>query len=77
MEFVRAEGDQPFFEEDEEIANSYLVWGEVAIHYADLYGKVGRQKDMTSFLLSIGKCIIGKGHVLSGRPGLCYGLLYV
>ncbi len=55
MEFTRSEADAAFFDEDEEIANSYLVWGEVAIHYADLYGRVGRQKDMTSFLLSIGK----------------------
>ena len=57
MEFVRSEEDSPFFDEDEEIVNSYLVWGEVAMHYADLYGKVERQKDLTSFLLSIVKSI--------------------
>ena len=54
MEFIRNEDDAQFHEEDEEIVNSYLVWGEVAIHYADLYGKVGRQKDLSGFLLSIG-----------------------
>ncbi len=27
MEFVRSEEDSQFFEEDEEIVNSYLVWG--------------------------------------------------
>ena len=39
------------------LVNSYLVWGEVAIHYADLYGKVGRQKDLSGFLLNIVRSI--------------------
>ena len=34
-----------------------MVWGEVAIYYADLYGKVGRQKDLSGFLLSIVRSI--------------------
>jgi cAMP and cAMP-inhibited cGMP 3',5'-cyclic phosphodiesterase 10 len=57
MEFMRTESDSPFYDEDEEIVNSYLVWGEVAIHYAEIYGRVGRQKDMSGFLLSIVKSI--------------------
>ncbi|HIE82686.1 MAG TPA: hypothetical protein EYQ00_02050 [Dehalococcoidia bacterium] len=57
MEFTRTEADSPFFDEDEEIANSYLVWGELATHYATLYGNVGRQKDMSGFLLSIVRSI--------------------
>ena len=57
MEFMRSENDAPFYDEDEEIVNSYLVWGEVAVHYAELYGRVQRQKDLTSFLLSIVKSI--------------------
>lgn len=57
MEFMRTESDSPFHEEDEEIANSYLVWGEVAIHYADLYSRVGRQKDLSGFLLSVVRSI--------------------
>ena len=54
---MRTESDSPFHEEDEEIANSYLVWGEVAIHYADLYSRVGRQKDLSGFLLSVVRSI--------------------
>lgn len=57
MEFLRSEEDSQFFEEDEEIVNSYLVWGEVAIHYAQLYGKVEKQKDLSAFLLNIVKSI--------------------
>ena len=44
MEFLRNENDSPFYDEDEEIVNSYLVWGEVTIHYAEIYGKVERHK---------------------------------
>ena len=57
MEFVRSENDSQFFDEDEEIVNSYLVWGEVALHYADLYGRVERQKDLSAFLLNVVKSI--------------------
>jgi hypothetical protein len=53
MEFYREGVDAPFHEEDEEVANSYLVWGEVAIHYADLYGTVRQQKDLNGFLLNL------------------------
>ena len=53
MEFLREGLDAPFHDEDEEIVNSYLVWGEVAIHYADLYASVKRQKDLGGFLLNI------------------------
>ena len=57
LEFYRAENDSEFHAEDEEIANSYLVWGEVAIHYADNYGKVESQKDLSAFLLNIVRSI--------------------
>jgi cAMP and cAMP-inhibited cGMP 3',5'-cyclic phosphodiesterase 10 len=53
MEFLREGLEAPFHDEDEEIVNSYLVWGEVAIHYADLYASVKRQKDLGGFLLNI------------------------
>ncbi len=53
LELLRAEAH--FQEEDEEIVNSYLVWGEVALHYADLYECVNRQKDLSGFLLTIVK----------------------
>ncbi|CAG2169464.1 unnamed protein product [Oppiella nova] len=35
LELYRKKGSPYFFEEDEEIANSYLVWGGVALHYAE------------------------------------------
>ena len=57
MEFMRNEDDSPFFDEDEEIVNSYLVWGEVTIHYAEIYGKVERHKNLTSFLLNVVRSI--------------------
>ena len=57
FEFYRSENDTEFQAEDEEIANSYLVWGEVAIHYAESYGKVETQKDLSAFLLNIVRSI--------------------
>ena len=45
----------PFREEDEEIADSYSTWGEVALHYSDLYYKIGRQRNLSGFLLDVVK----------------------
>ena len=45
----------PFKEEDEEIADSYSTWGEVALHYSDLHYKIGRQKNLSGFLLDVVK----------------------
>ena len=42
-----------FNEEDEEIADSYSVWGEVASHYADLYSRIERQRNLSGFLLNV------------------------
>ena len=42
-----------FNEEDEEIADSYSVWGEVALHYADLYSRIERQRNLSGFLLNV------------------------
>ena len=44
-----------FNEEDEEIADSYSVWGEVALHYADLYSRIERQRNLSGFLLNVVK----------------------
>ena len=57
LEFYRAESDPAFHAEDEEIVNSYLVWGEVALHYAESYGKVEIQKNLSAFLLNIVRSI--------------------
>ena len=45
----------PFREEDEEIADSYSTWGEVALHYSDLHYKNGRQRNLSGFLLDVVK----------------------
>ena len=44
-----------FNEEDEEIADSYSAWGEVALHYSDLCYRIGRQKNLSGFLLDVVK----------------------
>lgn len=57
MEFIRNKDSSlgSFYEEDEEIADSYTVWGEGALHYADLYFSVERQKGLGAFLLTVVK----------------------
>ena len=62
LEFVRNANDGnksqgPFKEEDEEITDSYSSWGEVALHYADLYHKIERQKNLSGFLLDVVKYV--------------------
>ncbi|GAB6030907.1 hypothetical protein CHUAL_007736 [Chamberlinius hualienensis] len=46
-----------FHEEDEEIVNSYLVWGGIALHYAEMYYNMMRQKKLNDFLLNVVKSI--------------------
>lgn len=47
----------PFHEEDEEIASSYLVWGGIAVHYADMYHVLAKQRNLQQFLLAVVKSI--------------------
>lgn len=47
----------PFHEEDEEIASSYLVWGGIALHYADMYHALSNQRNLHQFLLTVVKSI--------------------
>ncbi|XP_076318888.1 putative 3',5'-cyclic phosphodiesterase pde-5 isoform X2 [Tachypleus tridentatus] len=47
----------PFYEEDEEIINSYLVWGGIALHYAEMYSKLARQRKLNNFLLAVVRSI--------------------
>lgn len=47
-----------FYEEDEEIASSYLVWGGIALHYAHLYLTMNQQKQLNDFLLAVVKFVI-------------------
>lgn len=57
LELYRKEKDEPFFEEDEEIVNSYLVWGGIALHYAELYHSMVKQRKLNDFILSVVKSI--------------------
>ena len=65
LEFIRVinkdgdnKGPGAFNEEDEEIADSYSAWGEVALHYSDLYHRIGRQKNLSAFLLDVVKYVL-------------------
>nr|XP_015833958.1 PREDICTED: probable 3',5'-cyclic phosphodiesterase pde-5 isoform X3 [Tribolium castaneum] len=57
LEMWRREHEGPFYEEDEEIASSYLVWGGIALHYAHLYLNMNKQKKLNDFLLAVVKSI--------------------
>lgn len=51
----RQEDGEAFYEEDEEIAYSYLVWGGIALHYAQLYFSMNQQRKLNDFLLAVVK----------------------
>ncbi|XP_074038739.1 probable 3',5'-cyclic phosphodiesterase pde-5 isoform X2 [Leptinotarsa decemlineata] len=57
LELWRRESGGPFHEEDEEIASSYLVWGGIGLHYAQLYLNMNQQKTLNDFLLAVVKSI--------------------
>lgn len=57
LELYRKTGSQKFYDEDEEIVNSYLVWGGIALHYAELYSIMARQRKLHSFLLAVVRSI--------------------
>lgn len=55
LELWRREPGGSFHEEDEEIISSYLVWGGIALHYAQLYLNMNQQKKLNDFLLIVVK----------------------
>ncbi|XP_052125641.1 cAMP and cAMP-inhibited cGMP 3',5'-cyclic phosphodiesterase 10A-like, partial [Frankliniella occidentalis] len=57
LELRRGPHSPPFHEEDEEISQSYLVWGGIALHYAHLYLTQDRQRRLNDFLLTVVKSI--------------------
>ncbi|KAG5880335.1 hypothetical protein JTB14_019814 [Gonioctena quinquepunctata] len=57
LELWRRDDGGPFYEEDEEIACSYLVWGGVALHYVQLCLNMNQQKTLNDFLLAVVKSI--------------------
>ena len=46
-----------FAEEDEEIASSYLVWGGIAVYYAEMYVGLRQQRNLNDFLLDVIKSL--------------------
>ncbi|XP_022258869.1 probable 3',5'-cyclic phosphodiesterase pde-5 [Limulus polyphemus] len=57
LELYRNSEEGPFYEEDEEIINSYLVWGGIALHYAEMYTNMARQRKLNHFLLAVVRSI--------------------
>ncbi|XP_063873308.1 probable 3',5'-cyclic phosphodiesterase pde-5 isoform X2 [Scylla paramamosain] len=57
LELYRRRGSESFHTEDEEIVNSYLVWGGIALHYAELYHSMVKQRTLNEFILSVVKSI--------------------
>lgn len=55
LELWKRDSGGPFYEEDEEIVVSYLVWGGIALHYAHLYMNMNQQKKLNDFLLAVVK----------------------
>lgn len=57
LELWKRSAGVQFYEEDEEIASSYLVWGGIALHYAHLYLTMNQQKQLNDFLLAVVKSV--------------------
>lgn len=57
VELVKKFGNSSFEREDEEIVNSYLAWGSIAIHHAEISKQMQKQKDLNSFLLNVVRSI--------------------
>jgi hypothetical protein len=45
----------PFDEADEDVAQSYIMWGEMALLYSSMCKQNGRQRDLATFLLQVVK----------------------
>lgn len=57
VQLVKTLGNTSFEREDEEIVNSYLAWGSIAIHHAEISKQMLKQKDLNSFLLNVVRSI--------------------
>jgi len=57
IELHRLQVSGGFSQEDEDIANSYLIWGGVAFHYADMNVVLNKQKRLNDFLLNVVKLV--------------------
>ncbi|OXA56283.1 hypothetical protein Fcan01_10060 [Folsomia candida] len=57
VELHRVNVGTPFYTEDEEVVNSYVIWGGIALHYAELNAVMNKQKKLNDFLLNVVKSI--------------------
>jgi len=53
IELHRNNINSPFYAEDEEVVNSYVVWGGIALHYAELNAVMNKSKKLNEFLLDV------------------------
>lgn len=53
VEFWRRSCTWNFFQQEEELVYSYLIWGGVALHYADCFTTMEKQKKLNDFLLVV------------------------
>lgn len=64
VQLVKTLGNASFEREDEEIVNSYLAWGSIAIHHAEISKQMQKQKDLNSFLLNVVKSIFDEVNTM-------------
>ncbi|KAI0213877.1 cAMP and cAMP-inhibited cGMP 3',5'-cyclic phosphodiesterase 10A [Lamellibrachia satsuma] len=57
VELLRENGRNAFTKEDEELTNSLVVWGAMAVYYVQLYVSLTKQKKMNEFLLTVTRSI--------------------
>ncbi|GIY50613.1 probable 3',5'-cyclic phosphodiesterase pde-5 [Caerostris darwini] len=55
LELYKDASEVEFHEEDEEIVNSYLVWGGIALHYAEMFARKLVSADRASLFLVDGR----------------------
>lgn len=55
IELHRLMSSGHFTAEEEEVANSYLIWGGIAFYYADMNVVLSKQKKLNDFLLNVVK----------------------
>lgn len=53
IELHRNNINSPFYAEDEEVVNSYVIWGGIALHYAELNAVMNKSKKLNEFLLDV------------------------
>lgn len=57
IELCRRLGHEAFGEEDDEVVNSYLVWGGISLYYAEMFQNMQRHRKLTEFLLNVTRSI--------------------